>query len=346
MATMKDIAEKSGYSIATVSRVLNQDASLAVTDATKEKIFQVAQSLGYKTLRDKRSEKEAQDPSRLTMGLVYYRTEEQELSDPYFLSIRLGVENKCARMGVTLEKIYRENDNAALQIPSDVDGLIVVGRVSEGEIARLREVTGSLTFVDYPADSRQYDAVVIDFAEAMEVVLAELTGLGHRSIGFIGGHRHFPPDEIVRDEREHAFRYYLDRRGLLDEALIYTGDFNTSEGYRLMTEALQAQNRPTAFFIASDSMAIGAYRAAFEAGVRIPEDLSVVGFNDISASSYLQPSLSTVKVYTEFMGETAVDLAIERIRTKREIPKKVVLPTEFIRRESLKERTQSSRNKT
>ena len=339
MATLKDVAAESGYSIATVSRVLNHDESLAVTEQTRKRIFEVAEAMQYKTVKEKKMVKEGADPSRLKLGMVYYRTEEQELSDPYFLAIRLGIENECARHGIVLEKIYREKVSGKLDLSVQVDGLIVVGRVSEPEINILSDVASVLTFVDYAPKDSPYDAVVVDFAEAMESVLDELVELGHDRIGFIGGHRHFPPAAIVKDEREKAFRYYLGTKGLLDESLIFTGDFNTSEGYRLMKEALSdISSVPTAFFVASDSMAIGAYRAVSEQGLTIPGDLSIVGFNDISASQYLQPSLSTVKVHTEFMGETAVGLMLERLRTKRTIAKKVVIPTHFIKRESIAKR--------
>ncbi|AOM84234.1 LacI family DNA-binding transcriptional regulator [Salisediminibacterium beveridgei] len=339
MATMKEVAEQSGYSIATVSRVLNHDETLAVTDQTRKRIFEVAEALQYKTVKEKKQVKKNADPSRLRLGMVYYRTEEQELSDPYFLAIRLGIENECARHGITLEKIYREKVSGELDLAIQVDGLIVVGRVSDPEIKSLQNAAKVLTFVDYAPKDFDCDAVVVDFADAMETVLDELVTLGHEEIGFIGGHRHFPPADIVRDERERAFRYYLGTKNLLDESLIFTGDFNTSEGYRLMHEALEEPSkRPSAFFVASDSMAIGAYRAVSEKGLSIPEDLSIVGFNDISASQYLQPSLTTVKVHTEFMGQTAVELMMERLKTRRPIAKKVVIPTHFIRRESITKR--------
>ena len=101
-----------------------------------------------------------------------------------------------------------------------------------------------------------------------------------------------------------------------------------------MKEALLKKNPQMAFFIASDSMAIGAYKAIIESGFSIPNDISIIGFNDISTAKYMTPALSTVKVYTDFMGETAVDLILERMKNERAICKKVVIPTKLIIRES------------
>ena len=101
-----------------------------------------------------------------------------------------------------------------------------------------------------------------------------------------------------------------------------------------MKQAISDDHLPRAFFVASDTMAIGAIRAIHEAGLKIPEDIAIVGFNDIPNAMYLVPPLTTVKVYTEFMGETAVVLALERI-AGRERSKKCIIPTELILRDSL-----------
>ena len=119
--------------------------------------------------------------------------------------------------------------------------------------------------------------------------------------------------------------------------MVFEGDFlpeerlSNDEGL-FRDETLSA----TAFFIASDPMAIGAYKAISEAGLTVGQDLSIIGFDDIYTSQYLTPSLTTVKVYTDFMGETAVDVLVEQIKSKRDIHKKTLIPTKFMLRESCK----------
>jgi len=106
--------------------------------------------------------------------------------------------------------------------------------------------------------------------------------------------------------------------------------------YNMMKKAIDKGDIPTVFFVASDSMAMGVMQALYESNLKVPQDVGIVSFNDIHTSKYLIPPLSTVRVHTEFMGATAVVLLLERIRENREIPKKVVIPTELIIRESYK----------
>ncbi len=331
MATIRDIAKKSGFSIATVSRVLNYDETLSVSDDTKERIFKVSEELNYRTLKQRSAKNEK---TKYRLGIVLFNSEQEEINDPYFLAIRLGIEKACTTKKIDLIKIYRQNNNLDLSHVDQVDGLIIVGRLSPEEIDEVKKITNYITFVDFSPLEATQDSVVIDFQKSMINVLDHLLSLNHRNIGFIGGKQLIRPEITVMDYREKAFRDYLSSINLFDEKFVFTGLFSTEEGYELMKKALQQPKLPTAFFIASDSMAIGALRALHENNIHVPQQVSIIGFNDISASSYLQPSLSTVKVYTEFMGETAVDLMIERLETKRKIPKKVVIPTELMIRES------------
>src|SRR5690625_7526505 len=110
----------------------------------------------------------------------------------------------------------------------------------------------------------------------------------------------------------------MKEQNLLDEKFVYVGHFSTEEGHRLMKKAIEdlGEQLPTAFFISSDVMAIGSMRAIHEAGISVPERLSLIGINDISVSKYMYPSLSTIRVHTELMGETAVNTLIERIRSE------------------------------
>ncbi|MCP3027943.1 LacI family DNA-binding transcriptional regulator [Halobacillus sp. A5] len=334
MATIRDIAEKTGFSIATVSRVLNYDATLSVSEETKKRIFKASEELNYRTLKQRAVKN---DKKGYRFGIILFHSEQDEISDPYFLAIRLGIEKECAAKKIDLIKIYRKNNQLDLSDVNKIDGMIIVGRIPPEEIMAVKKLTNSITFVDFSPNDLIYDSVVIDFQRAMVEVLDHLLTLNHHNIGFIGGVLESRPNESFMDYREKAFREYLTSKNLFNENFVYIGQFGTEEGYRLMKKALQHRTLPSAFVVASDSMAIGALRALHENSIRVPEQVSLIGFNDIAASNYLQPSLSTVKVYTEFMGETAVELMVERLNTKREIPKKVVVPTKLIQRESTSE---------
>ncbi|MGR3765886.1 LacI family DNA-binding transcriptional regulator [Rossellomorea sp. NS-SX7] len=335
MATLKDIAQKAGVSLATVSRVLNYDASLSVTDETKKKIFQIAQDMNYKTLRNRKDPQQIND--RLQFGLVYWYSDQQEMADPYYMAVRNGVERECQERNIDLVKLFKNGNTIDPSRLTELDGIIAVGKYSQSEIDAFEKAARQLVLVDY-SPSDDYDSVVVDFRKAMTEVLDYLLSLGHERIGYIGGKEYVLEEEPIRDEREVTFREYLSLKGLHNPAFIWTdGNFTSESGYSLMQEALKKDEVPTAFFVASDSMAIGAIRALHEEGIAIPEEVSIVGFNDIATSKFLQPSLTTVKVYTEFMGESAVELLLDQIQSKRELAKKVVVPVHLVKRESCSE---------
>lgn len=331
MATLKEIAEKVGVSVATVSRVLNYDPTLSVSDETRKRIFEVAQELNYKTLRE-RNQQTAKE--RLRFGLVHWYSELQELGDPYYMAVRLGVEKECFHRQIELVKLFKQDGSYESEWLAGLDGIIAVGKFGPKDIEVFTSSTEQIVFVDFSPDEERFDSVVVDFRKSMIRVLDYLLSLGHEKIGYIGGREYVDEEMLIQDEREATFYEYLYLKGMYDPNYVFAGRFTAEDGYRLMKEALSKQDRPTAFFIASDSMAIGALRALHEAGVHVPKDVSVVGFNDIPTSEFVQPPLTTVKVYTEFMGETAVELLVERLTTKRHLSKKVVIPTQLIVRES------------
>lgn len=288
--------------------------------------------MNYKTVRN-RHHAQDEKKERLKIGLVYWYTEQQELEDPYYMSIRLGVEKECYERKIELVKLFKSGKKQEDVWVNDLDGIIAVGKFSRDEVESFKKITERIVLVDYtPSD--EYDCIAIDFRKAMVEVLQYLVDLGHTSIGYIGGKEFVHNEQQITDERERTFYEFLQLRSLYNESFIWTGKFTAEDGFRLMKEALSQPERPTAFFVASDSMAIGAMRALHEEGIKVPEEVSLVGFNDIATSKFLQPSLTTVKIHTEFMGESAVELLQEQIRSNRSIAKKIIIPHEFIERES------------
>lgn len=333
MATIKDIAKKAGVSSATVSRVLNYDESLSVSDEKRKLIFEIAESLEYMPPR-KRNINRA--PKKLKIGLVHWYTMSQELDDPYYMSIRLGIEKMCYENNIEIVKIFRPDEYDFQKLES-VDGFIAIGKFTDGQIAKIYERSPNIVFVDSSPQETRFDSVVIDFEKAVTGALDYLWQIGHRNIGYIGGREYIGPDQVALGERrESVFRQHMMDLGAYEEKNVFIGAFLAESGYRLMKQAIQTlAELPSAFFVASDSIAIGVLRAIHECGLKVPKDVSVIGFNDIPTSKYTVPPLTSIRVHKEFMGETAVELLLERIMRKREIAKKVVVPTELQLRESI-----------
>ncbi|WP_042357198.1 LacI family DNA-binding transcriptional regulator [Bacillus rubiinfantis] len=328
MATIKDIAKKAGVSIATVSRVLNYDATLSVSDETKKRIFEAAEELDYK----KKVPARKQEAGKI--ALVQWYSEKEELEDLYYMSIRLGVEKRCQELGIGVIRCFQDDYEELKH--EDIQGLIAIGKFSTKQVKELHDVHKYIVFVDSSPDEEKYDSVVIDFEKATEKVLQYFLKKGHEQIGYLGGREVFKDQtSVIQDSRERTFRRYLTEKGLLNEAIVYTGNFTVEDGYTLMKRAILdcGDRLPSAFFAGNDSLAIGALRALHEAGIVVPDRVNIIGVNDVSVSKYVFPALSTVKVYTELMGESAVDILMERIHG-RKIAKTTFIATKLIIRKS------------
>ncbi|MCA9766669.1 MAG: LacI family DNA-binding transcriptional regulator [Carnobacterium sp.] len=328
MATIKDIAEKANVSSATVSRVLNYDETLSVGDDTKKRIFEAAEALEYTKYQKKKGKKTGK------IAIVQWYTEKEELDDLYYLSIRLGVEKRAEEEGYGIERYFQDS---LFEPKKDIEGIVAIGKFSTAQIDQLVLWTKNICFIDFDLLGRKMDSVVVDFEQAVYSVMDYLTGKNHQQIGFIGGQEHYAKEtQTPPDKRSILVESYLRQKELYQGKFFFTGKFNVASGHQLMKQAIRelGEDLPAAFFIANDALAIGALRALQEAGISVPEKVEIIGFNDISVAKYVYPTLSTVKVYTELMGEVGFDLLMDRIDSERQVAKKITLSTDLILRGS------------
>ncbi len=331
MATIKDIAKKAGVSSATVSRVLNGDLTIAVTDETRKRIFQTAEELQYKKTSKTPLQKVNAKP---VIGIYQWFSKNSEVLSPYYLAIRTGIEKECHDNGIEIKTIFKGESGISLSLFGNVDGIIAIGKYSNKEVEDLREITERIVFVDSTPNDKKFDSVVIDFRNAVEDIIDYLISLGHRRIGFIAGREYVGEGDLILDKRERYFREVMEAKGLYNPELTKAGSFTFEDGYRLAHELIDEGKEPEALFAANDAIAIGAIKAFTEREIQIPQQISIIGFDDIPASAYVIPPLTTVRVHTEFMGVTAVKLLIESIVDNRTIPKKIIIPTELVIRSS------------
>lgn len=337
MATIKDIAQEAGVSAATVSRVLNNDVTLAVSEETRTRIFSIAEQLQYKPSRLRRMKQEEQ-LSRQQIGLLMWSSLEDEHEDPYFSSIRKGIETRCEELGISI-KVFRGNSRVELQPVHELDGVIVVGSIDDNDVRQLYGNANRLIFVNHTSELNEYDTVKLHFEQATRAVISHLMQLGYEKIGYIGGNdnvnrlnRQFEYTENDEPRRK-FFEKTLRELGLYDESYVMKAHWSSNSGYEAMNQLLQQSSRPTACFVGSDPMAVGALRALHEHGIKVPEDMAIVGFDDIEISAYLNPPLTTVRAHTEHMGRAAVQLLLERIEG-REAAVHLTINTTLIVRES------------
>lgn len=323
MPTLKEIAKAAGVSVSTASRIINQDETLNVSTETRNKVLETAQVLGYK------NPKQRKNKSNIKIAMIHWYTRTRELEDTYYLTIRLGIEKAAYNLGITLVKVFYDD------IKNDIiplDGAIAIGKFDDAEIKLFKTYYKYITFVDSSPDESTFDSVVIDFEQAYKNAINHLESLGIEDVGYIGGREYTHALQTpIGERRELFFKSYYK-----DHSKVHIGAFSVKSGYELMKSAINQKILAKAYLIASDDMAIGALNALYEANIKVPEDISIIGFNDITQSAYTIPPLTTIKVYKEHMGETALQLLLERLNG-RTISRKVIIPTKLIIRKSTKE---------
>jgi LacI family transcriptional regulator len=329
--TLEDIARQAGVSRSTVSRVVNGHPG--VREDVRRRVLGVVQATGYhpnaaaRTLASQRSR---------MIGLVLPRTVSALFTDPYFPHLTHGIAQACNQADYTLgvflvsSKDDEEKVFPRLARRGYLDGLLVqTGRIGDQLIERLVSSHMPLVILGRPFHTQGVSYIDVDNVSAARHAVAHLLRLGYARIGTITG----PADNTTGLDRLEGYRKALAERGhSVDEALVCEGDFSEASGYYAMRQMLPA--RPTAVFAASDIMAIGALRAIREAGLRVPGDIALVGFDDLPLASRAEPPLTTVRQQVVPFGMAAVDVLIDLIENDLTPPRRVIMDAELIIRES------------
>lgn len=331
MATIKDIAKKAGLSSAAVSRILRDDKSLSVKEETRKRVLDIAKELDYKP------KKRNVVMNRMVIGLVQWISSYEEVEDPYYYALRISVENYFINKRVGIRRYYQENLRELFE-DTYLDGLICMGKFSLQQAQDLSRQFPKIVFVDSNPDSQLYSSVISDFKLATETVMDYLYDQGHTRIGFIGGQEYIGPARIPYvDSRQRAYESITlnDDRFEHIEQHKYVKEFNGLTGYEKMRIALKSDDCPTAFFCASDSIAMGALRAIGEQHPDNYKKISVIGINDNASSKFFNPPLTTVRIDTKLMGEMAGQLLSFMLESGVINPVKITCSTALVERESV-----------
>lgn len=331
MATLKDIATLTNVSTSTISRVINHDPTLSVTEAKRTEILEKVKELGYISPKQRKAQKAETmgDPitssgTPLELVMVNFLDPIREISDPYFTSIRVGIENCCFKNNIAVRTIRRGEIEKNTHLLSKPKAIIAVGHFNKDEIDLMYQYNRNLIFIDSNPLGRHSDAVLFDRYAAAKELVGYIIDSGSQYPAFIGN------DEA----RLHVFRELTQKHNLYhDEHCIVSKEFCIESGYQAMQQILNTAHLPDVVFAATDVVAMGVYRAIYEKDLTIPDDIKVIGMNDISASAHMNPSLSTMKLYPMEMGETAVELFLELVNG-RKVKKMIHLGYDFIKRDS------------
>ena len=325
--TIHHVAEAAGVSVSTVSRVLNNKVDVSVE--TYRTVQDVIEKLGYTSSLAARSLR-----SRRTnvIGLVLF-----DIVDPFSIQIMSGVDRALKELNFDLivyssvdseRKLAadRERRSVSLLDNSITDGILVVAPSA----ATFTNVS-PIVIIDPHNENPYYPAVIAQNREGALAAMQYLTALGHQRIGFIGGR----PELQSAIQRLQGYTDGLAQANLpLEPDLVQSGDYTKQTGYICTQKLLSLPKPPTAIFAANDESAFGVLEAACAAGLRIPDDLAVVGFDNIPESAYVNPPLTTIDQSIEQMGFLAAGLLIRLIAEGKVENRIYTVPTRLVVRES------------
>lgn len=328
MATLKDIADTAHVSTATVSRILNEDPTLNVPVETRQAVLDAAAKLNY--VKKKKTVRHT-----FTIGMVHWYSIQQEIDDPYYLSIRQGVEDFCRTHQIHLIRAFQD-DIHYHDLLKDVDGLICIGKFSEAEIMEFKKISKNIIFLDMMASSFDVHTITLDFQKAVNDVLDYLVVLGHQRIGYLGGKEYLNDGKIYNDLRLSTFIDYCQSHHLEYLDYLKEGEYSSESGYSMMSELIHDHRLPDAVFAASDPIAMGAMRALADHHIRVPRDISIIGFDDVHAASFLNPPLTSVFAPAFEMGQYGAHIIYYMKDMKT--PLKIILPCTLMERETCQKR--------
>lgn len=331
--TSSEVAKEAGVSRTTVSFVLNNAPNTGIPEETRRKVLETAARLQY---HPNATGRRLASGRTKTIAYVMHQSPERAAADLFLPQVLFGLVTVARRhhyhvLFHPVDPENREDNYTSLIYEGYVDGLILANpQHQEPQAVSLRQqgypvvVTGRL--------SEDLPCVDADNFQGAQLATNHLLALGHRRIGLItNASRHY----ISSQERYNGYRHSLMAAGLpSDDSLVQEGDFTGDSGYQAMNVLLQLEELPTAVYIASDVVALGAIQAIKLQGLSIPQDIAIVGFDDVSPSQYTEPSLTTVRLPAYDLGWHTGHLLLQLINQQRPQNLTHMLTTELIVRAS------------
>ncbi|MGY0157505.1 ribose operon transcriptional repressor RbsR [Edwardsiella tarda] len=330
MATMKDVARLAGVSTSTVSHVINNNRF--VSESVRQRVQAAVQQLNYAPSALARSLKMNQTH---TIGMLVTTS-----NNPFFAEVVRGVERSCYERGYSLILCNTEGDPARMSqsmetlLQKRVDGLLMMCtenfRPPQEMIARypaMPTVMMDWALFDGPNDVIQDNSFL-----GGQIATRHLIERGYTRIACLAG----PKDKTPSRQRLEGFLHEMAQAGLpVPESYILFGDFEFAGGVQAMRQLLALAQPPHALFTGNDAMAVGVYQVLFEAGLRVGEDIAVVGYDDIELARYMAPPLTTIHQPKDELGELAVDTLVYRLRHPTMEPQTLVLTPQLVARGSV-----------
>ncbi len=333
--TLRDVADLAGVSMGTASQALNNRPNVA--SETRARVVDAARTLGYIS----KSPIESHESNLKIIGLVTkHDLGEPLIVNPFYSYIQAGIESECREYGISLMYATVEVDESnhpvvwpAMIQEQHVEGLILAGTFIEETVDLFkRKMDVPIVLVDSYAPTLPFDSVVIDNTPAATTAMEYLITQGHTKIGLIGWNEKSPPS--IR-ERKAGYQQALQRHGIQDMFIQPSGLVDRDDGYQALKHLLERYPQVTAVFACNDLAALGALSAVRDMGIRVPDDLSLMGFDNIAEAKEAVPPLTTTHVHKTWLGVIGVRQLIERAQTPDRPKVTVTVSTQFIARGSV-----------
>ena len=328
--SIKNISEMTGFSPATVCNALNHKRG--VNKNTSAQIFKAAKELGY-----------ISEASVSKIKIIIYRKSGSVIEDsPFFSLVMDGADAACKAAGLELVVVYLDKRNSDYQdqirwhANDTTSGMIVMGsELEEEELDRFRIAKCPVVLIDYWCNDMSFNSLMANNSASMCKVVDYLVKKGHKKIGYLRGKIRIYPFRA----RSAAFRQILAQNNLqLPDKYVVTISHSMDGSYNDMAAYLKTKPLlPTAFFADNDVIAIGAMKALKEFGYRIPEDISLIGFDDLPFCEITSPKLTTIRTVKKELGQMAVEKIIDMVKNGDHIKTKIEFSTTFIERDSVLE---------
>lgn len=327
---IKKIAEMAGVSVSTVSKIMNNYSD--VSEKTKKRVLEIIEQTGYspsnsaKTLATKKSN---------LIGVIFAGELNVEFTHPFFVEVLNSFKKQMGVLGYDLiffsnEKFISSGDYFSRCLHFNVDGCVLIsGQKMEPAIRDLDMSSIPCIGVDLELKGNRSGYVMSDNFQMTSKVVEHLYLLGYRELGFIGS----TADSDISNQREAGYTKAIESFGMTVNSkwFVHGDDFFESSGYAAMKRLIEAGSLPRAVFAASDLLALGAIRALKEHGMRVPEDVAVIGCDDIEASKYTSPTLTTIRQNKERLGVLAAHMLYDLINNQSEGGSFVVEPALIVR---------------
>ncbi|WP_186577098.1 LacI family DNA-binding transcriptional regulator [Aquibacillus kalidii] len=330
--TIKDIAKMAGVTPGTVSKIINNYSG--ISEKTKKKVLTIIEETGYqptfsaKALATKKSK---------LIGLIYAGKINVDFTHPFFNEVVTAFKKAVGILGYDILMFSNESfnqDNGSYLARCrhfNIDGCVIIaGDQVEEAIYELAKHDIPCVGIDIELQGNRASYVMTDNKNLAAKVVQQLYLYGERNIGYIGG----GTDSVVSRNRKIGFEDTMKQLGIpINKAWIHEGDFYETSGYESMNKMFDSGSYPQAIFAASDMMAFGAIRAIKDKGLRVPEDIRVIGCDDIDACRFSYPTLTTVKQHKDRLGKLAAHMLVDLINEERQI-KPIFIDSELVVRES------------